>query len=106
VVPDTGDVIAPPTFAACFTLRGSEWVSDPELGAHANLVHGSQAFEFHRPLRVGDTLACTPTISDIANKGRMDILTVQVECVDAGTGQPAVTARSTIIFFNTDQAAV
>ncbi len=95
----TGPTTAPPTFAACFTLmRAGHVFSDPELGASPNLVHGSQAYEFHRPVRVGDVLSCTPRIAAIVNRARMDLLTLEVVCVDAGTGQPVVTGTSTLVF--------
>jgi acyl dehydratase len=73
--------------------------ADPELGAHWNLVHGSQEYEFHRPIRVGDTLTCTPRIVDIKAKGKMEFLTLEIACNEAETGAPVVTSRGTIIFF-------
>ena len=73
--------------------------SDPELGAHFNLVHGSQEYTYHRPIRVGDTLECTPRIADIKAKGAMEFLTLEIDCVDAQTREPVVTSRGTIIFF-------
>ena len=101
---ETGDVIAPPTFAACFTVtRSVELFLDPELGAHFNLVHGSQEYEFHRPVRVGDTLICTPSIADIKAKGHMEFLTQVIECVDAETEEPVVTSRGTIIFLGSGE---
>jgi acyl dehydratase len=97
---DAGPTVAPPTFAACFTVgRGGAMFSDPELGAHFNLVHGSQEYTFHRPIRVGDILECTPKIADIKAKGAMEFLTLEIECVDAVTRDPVVTSRGTIIFF-------
>lgn len=98
---DTADIVAPPTFAACFTVirGGRDLFDDPELGAHRSLVHGSQEYEWHRPLRPGDVLECTPWIADLVNRGRNDFLTLQVDCVDARTGEPAVTSRGTLVFF-------
>lgn len=98
---EVGDVVAPPTFAACFTVtRGATgWASDPELGAHPALVHGSQEYVFHRPLRVGDVLHCTPWIVEIVSRGRTELLTAQVDCADQA-GEPVVTSRSVIIFFS------
>jgi hypothetical protein len=97
---DAGDLVAPPTFAACFTVgRGSApIVADPELGAHWTLVHGAQEYDFHRPVRVGDVLECTPSIADISYRGTNEFLTIQIDCVDAKTGEPVVTSRGTIIF--------
>lgn len=100
VVP-AAEVVAPPTFAACFCLgRSVELFTDPVLGAHPNLVHGGQEFEFHRPVRVGDVLECTPVITDITARRGMELLTYAVEVVDAHDGEPVLTARSTIIFFD------
>jgi acyl dehydratase len=100
---EDGDLIAPPTFAACLSSgRGASWASDPELGAHPALVHGAQEYDFHRPLRVGDVLICTPSIVNIASRSSTEILTAQLDCTDAVTGDPVVTARSTIVFFSED----
>lgn len=94
-------VPVPPTFAACFTIgAGGVLHDDPDLGAHWNLVHGGQEYEFHRPLRIGDVLTCVPRISDIRARGRMEILTLDVDCADAATGAPVLTSRGTIIFFS------
>ena len=92
--------MAPPTFAACFTVtRGAmEAFGDPELGAHPGVVHGAQAYEVHRPMRVGDALHCTPVIADIQHKGRNELLTLRIDCVDEATGEPVVTSTGTIVF--------
>lgn len=97
---DTADVAAPPTFAACFTVvrGGQAMFADPELGAHRTLVHGAQEYEWHRPLRPGDVLECTPWIAEITARGRNEFLTLQIDCVDVATGSPAVTSRGTIVF--------
>ncbi|HWH32914.1 MAG TPA: MaoC family dehydratase N-terminal domain-containing protein [Egibacteraceae bacterium] len=97
---DEGDVVAPPMFAACFTVirGGAGMFGDAELGAHFALVHGSQEYEFHRPVRLGDVLECTPFIADIQWKGRNEFLTLQVDCNDATTGEPVVTSRGVIVF--------
>jgi len=98
---ETGDAVALPTFAASFTIpRGFSWAADPELGAHPALVHGEQSYVFHRPVRVGDVLVCTPQIDDIRSLGRNEFLTAVVECVDEVTGEPVVTSKATIIFFS------
>ena len=99
-VPETGPVLVPPTFAACFTVgRLGQVVEDPELGASWNLVHGSQAYEYFRPVSVGDALLCTPTITDITDRRRMELLTLQIDCSDADSGEPVLTSRASIIFF-------
>jgi acyl dehydratase len=97
---DEGDMVAPPMFAASFTVirGGAPMFGDQELGVHFALVHGSQEFEFHRPVRIGDTLECTPQIADINWKGRNEFLTLQIDCVDADTKEPVVTSRGVIVF--------
>ena len=96
---EEGVTLAPPTFAACFTVtRSVEMFLDPDLGAHFNLVHGAQEYEFYRPVRVGDTLVCTPRIADIKAKGNMEFLTLEIECLDADSSEPVITSRGTIIF--------
>lgn len=97
---DRGEVIAPPTFPACFTVihGGARLFEDPELGAHLALVHGGQEYELHRPLRAGDVLECTPWIADITTRRSNELLTLQVDCVDEVSGDPAVTSRGVIVF--------
>ncbi len=99
---DGDDCVAPPTFAACFTLgRGVETVlRDPELGAHSSLVHGGQRYLYgDRPLRPGDRLTCTPRLGDITARGGSEFLVLEVDCRFAGTDELAVLSQSTIVFF-------
>ena len=98
---DGDDCVAPPTFAAAFTVvRGAAAAfSDPELGTHPVLVHGSQRFEFGaRPVRPGDVLVCTPRVADITAKGRNEFLTLEVDCRFRDDDARAVLAESTIVF--------
>lgn len=98
---DGEDCVAPPTFAACFTItRGGEIVlGDPDLGAHLTLVHGSQSYEYgDRPLTPGDHLTCTPRIADIQIRGRNEMLTIEIDCRFDDDGQLAVRSRAVIVF--------
>jgi hypothetical protein len=98
---DGDDCVAPPTFAAAFTLSKGlmTLLGDAELGAHMALVHGSQAFTWgERPLRPGDVLVCTPRIETIAVRGRNEFLTTVVDCVFADDGELAVRAEVVIVF--------
>lgn len=92
-------VLVPPTFAACVAgaRAWSEVVADPKLGATDNLIHGSQEFEFHRPLQVGDVLTCTPVVADIRSRRGIELLTLEVECVDPH-GTPVLTSRAVLVF--------
>ncbi len=95
------DCVAPPTFAAAFTMtKGGEAIfSDPDLGAHQTLVHGSQRYVYgDRPVRPGDTLTCTPRIADISVRGNNEMLTIEVDCRFAGDDVPAVRSEAVIVF--------
>jgi len=94
------DCIAPPTFAACFTVikGGQAAMSDPDLGTHFALVHGSQRFDFGaRQVRPGDVLTCTPRIDSITARGKNEFLTIAVDCHHEDSGDLAVTALQTIV---------
>ena len=98
---DGDDCVAPPTFAAAFTLTKGLMLlmSDSELGAHPALVHGSQTFRYGtRPLRPGDVLECSPRIASITTRGRNEFLTTVVDCRFAGTDELAVEAEVVIVF--------
>lgn len=94
------DCVAPPTFAACFTVikGGQAAMADPDLGTHLALVHGSQRFEFgDRAIRPGDVLTCTPRIDAISARGKNEFLTIAVDCRHEDSGDLAVTALQTIV---------
>jgi hypothetical protein len=98
---DGDDCVAPPTFAACFTvIRGGAAIfADPDLGVHPALVHGSQRFVYgDRVLAPGDRLECTPRIADISVRGDNEMLTIEVECRFQDTGELAVTSEGVIVF--------
>ena len=102
--PTPHQVEAPPTFAACITGRViPAVVNDPDLGGHWNLLHTGQSFDFHRPVRVGDVLRCSPWIADITSRRSMDVVTVAVDVTDANDDAPVLTARSTLVFFNEER---
>jgi len=98
---DGDDCVAPPTFAAAFTvIRGGEPAfDDPELGAHKALVHGSQRFTYGaRALTPTDVLLCTPHIEGISSRGENEFLELHVTCNFADTGDLAVRSEATIVF--------
>lgn len=91
--------VAPPTFAACVTGRVIPMVvDDPELGAHWNLLHTAQSFEFSRSLRVHQILECAPRIADITTRRNLELLTITVDATDADDGQPVFHSSSTLVF--------
>ena len=97
------DCVAPPTFAAAFTvIRGNQALfADPQLGAHEALVHGNQRYEYGaRPVAPGDRLICTPTIADITERAGNDFLTTEVECRFADDDTLAVRSSTTLVFLD------
>ncbi|MCC5949572.1 MAG: MaoC family dehydratase N-terminal domain-containing protein [Nitriliruptoraceae bacterium] len=98
---DGDDCVAPPTFAASFTIvKGTAAAfADERLGAHPKLVHGSQTYTYgDRPMRPGDVLVCTPRIADISVRGANEFLTVAVDCRFADDDRAAVCSEMTIVF--------
>src|SRR6267154_758891 len=92
------DVIAPPTFGIVISMASSgRAIADPGLGLnYAMGVHGEQRFEYARPIRAGDVLTATSTISDIRAAGRNVMLTTSTE-IQPVAGEHVCTARSTLV---------
>jgi acyl dehydratase len=60
----------------------------------ALLVHAEQAFELHRPIPVAGTVRTTSTVTGIYDKGSGALVVSENVAVDAATGEPLVTSRS------------
>ncbi|PZG20438.1 MaoC family dehydratase N-terminal domain-containing protein [Nonomuraea aridisoli] len=92
------DVIAPPTFPIVFSLQsGGEALVDPGLGVNfAMVVHGEQRFEYVRPIRAGDELVMTSTITDIRTAGQNELLTIRSD-VTTVEGEPVCVTYNTIV---------
>ncbi len=58
------------------------------------LVHAEQAFELHRPLPAAGTARTTSTVTGIYDKGSGALVVTENTAVDAETGEPLVTSRS------------
>jgi acyl dehydratase len=82
-----------PTFGVLVARGGGARRSlgtfDPAL-----LVHAEQAFELHRPLPVAGTARTTTTVTGIYDKGSGALVATEDVAVDATTGDPLVTTRS------------
>lgn len=91
------DVVAPPTFATVVTLQaGGQAVFDPGLGLDYSLVvHGEQTYVHHRPIRPGDQLSTSVTITDIRDAGRNEIMVLTMELTN--NGEKVCTAINTIV---------
>ncbi len=110
---DDAPVIAPPTFTMAsaqfdpeYTLRpraGEPWfgsASGPGFrrDGHRGGLHAEQHFEYHRPLRAGQTLTVTHREGDTWEKesrrgGTLRFSEQITEYHDADTGELVVTAR-------------
>ncbi|MBO0823404.1 MAG: MaoC family dehydratase N-terminal domain-containing protein [Actinobacteria bacterium] len=63
---------------------------------HALLVHAEQSVELHRPLPVEGTLRTSATVTGIYDKGSAAVVETENVAVDAATGAPMVTSRSSV----------
>ncbi len=73
-----GGIVAPPGFAATFAIEPfARAISDPDLALDLlRLVHGEQELEFLEPIRPGDVLTTTGSISRLDRRGPLDIVEV------------------------------
>ncbi|HLV72642.1 MAG TPA: MaoC family dehydratase N-terminal domain-containing protein [Vulgatibacteraceae bacterium] len=73
------DVIAPPTFPIVVSL-GNAALADPDLNLnYAMVVHGEQRFEYTRPMRAGDVVTCTSTITEIKSIGNNEKMVIETD---------------------------
>jgi acyl dehydratase len=88
----------PPTFlTAAEFMVFPHVIGDPELAIDfRKVVHGSQEFEYRRPLRLGETLTVHARIASIRQKGGNGFLVVEMR-MSAVDGQTVAVARSTMI---------
>jgi len=93
-----GEQVAPPTFVTAMQIMTSgQVVLDQELGLdYSRVVHGEQAYEWRRPVVVGDVLTATPRISDIYAKGPNEFLVIEAQVTDP-SGEVVVIGRSTLL---------
>ncbi|MGH9053080.1 MAG: MaoC/PaaZ C-terminal domain-containing protein [Acidimicrobiia bacterium] len=82
---------APPLFAvvAAFPIM-LQVTGDPELGVEnpLKILHGAQAFRYHRRLRAGETVVLTPVLESVDDKGSGATFVVRIEA--ASRGEPVV----------------
>ena len=92
------DVIAPPTFAIVISMASSgHAMADEDLGLdYSMVVHGEQRFEHTRPLHAGDVVVARTTITDIAPRRTMTMLTTRTDITTTG-GEHVCTALSTLV---------
>jgi acyl dehydratase len=83
-----------PTFGILIALPAVP----PKLGDFdpAMTVHAEQSFELHRPLAVAGTARTVSTVTGIYDKGSGALVATENVALDAATGEPLVTSRSTL----------
>jgi acyl dehydratase len=83
-----------PTYGVLLAqARGSGDLGDFD---RAMLVHAEQSIELHQPLPVEGTLRTSSTVTGIYDKGSAAVVESENRAVDAGTGAPMVTTRSSV----------
>ncbi|MFC4942672.1 FAS1-like dehydratase domain-containing protein [Pseudonocardia sp. GCM10023141] len=92
------DVVAPPTFAATFTMPVIEaFLRDPAFGwDYSRMVHGDQSITLHRPICGGDELVSTIHVEDLTTRAGSHMLTLRCEVADTA-GEPVVTTRLMLV---------
>jgi hypothetical protein len=105
---DGDDAPVPPTFPFVMPFWGSTGEGgaaglpiEKLRGPGRLILHGEQAFEYHRWPRVGDVLEATPVVTDVyererSNGGKLEFYVQETAWKDATTGEPVVTAILTL----------
>jgi MaoC dehydratase-like protein len=75
---------------------------DKLRGPGRAILHGEQAFEYHRWPRVGDVLEGTGSITDVyekerSNGGKLEFYETKTEWKDAESGEPVCTTIFTLV---------
>ena len=91
------DPIAPPTFAFVIGSRAlEELLGDAELGLRLDrIVHGAQKFSYTRPIKAGDDIAATATITTVRKAGDVEVIMYETALTTVD-GEPIATSTSTI----------
>ena len=99
----------PPTYPFVMSYWGSLGTGgtaglpiDRLRGPGRAILHGEQAFEYHRWPKVGDVLDGTTVISDVyekerSNGGKLEFYVTETEWKDADSGEPIVTSIFTLV---------
>lgn len=92
------DVVAPPTYAVVISQRcDAQLVEDPEAGIDfSRVVHGSQAFDHHRPILAGDRIVGVLHVDAVRETGGQTMVTTRAELATE-SGDPVSTATSMIV---------
>ena len=99
--------LAPPSFAPFVAVLGLlktfDWQEDFLFDYRTGTaMFGEQSIQFHRPLRVGEPVAITASISDVyekQGKSRFDVIEVAFEVTGGGEGDLLMSGQQSYILF-------
>ena len=91
------DAVAPPTFAFVLSAPALDLLlADPDLGLRLDrIVHGAQKFTYTRPIKAGDDIAATATITTVRKAGDVEVIMYETALTTVD-GEPIATSTSTI----------
>lgn len=84
-----------PSFAVIAGAGGAAMAAVGDID-WTQLVHGEQAFELAGPIPVSGTVRTTSRITGIYDKGKGAVIATESTSVDAKTGEPRFTTRSSV----------
>ena len=85
-----------PTYGVLLGMGGGDAMRDIGTFNPAMLVHAGQSVELHRPIPVEGTVRSTGTVTGVEDKGSGALISTETESVDAETGEPMFTTRSSV----------
>ena len=99
--------LAPPSFAPFVAVLGSlktfDWQDDFIFDYRTGTaMFGEQSIEFHRPLRVGESVAIAASISDVyekQGKNLFDVIEVTFEITGSAEGDRLMSGQQSYILF-------
>ena len=103
------DALVPPTFPFVMSYWGSLGTGgaaglpiDRLRGPGRAILHGEQAFEYHRWPKVGDVLEGTTVITDVyekerSNGGKLEFYVTETDWKDSTSGEPVVKSIFTLV---------
>ncbi len=97
--PDTSALIAPPTFLFSLGMAQGDIFDLDRLGIEmGKVLHGSQSFEYTRPIRAGDRITLQRRITDRFDKkgGALEFIVVQTQASNQ-RGEAVGSMSSTLV---------
>jgi acyl dehydratase len=92
------DLVAPPTFPALITIEaGHQALFDPGLGLdYGRSFHGSQRFDYRRPIVAGDVIQVVISVADVSRRERNESVTLRGDVLTP-EGELIVVSTSIIV---------